>query len=626
MLPAWFVPMAAAVSPNGFQRPLCRRLPGRPRSCLSSYPARFPLLAWISALLLTPSEAPGSAVRRKMASESGPAAPPAAQRPEQHGQEVRRHERAAAACRGEAGYVAGAQLPLTARLPPLTAALARLPASQPPGAEFFRRRMQRAAAIPLEQRDPAVHAFVTSVQLMSAADELLPLTADGQPALPAGTLAGQWPEVQAMLLVATAAHVVPDSVEWEGSAQDRFSKYMNRRLGVAASSSWDAAYQPALQPLGGLLHRHMCSLDSTDLDAALTLCKYILAEVEASRTTISRQLQRLQHSSGAPLLSVTQLEAAVLSKFVAHGLSLFHTGAQRLADPQAAQSAGSPAEICAAMLAAADRLAKLEPSSPKALLCAASAALATEYTSAPADLKHHQRSMDLYLQALHAAQAQRSAYWETAVSCRALPFAAQPRLAISSAHLAAYVAAAEQAPAVAHRLSRVLPHAWVAVLNASATAAAAMLPVARLRLQGGGNAAEQVQAVLAAVDYAGTHLSSPSTIYACSSCGQRAVGLRRCARCRQAACEWNLWVGRRGCDAVEGPADSLQGWGVVVWPKCELRLLRHPPMVFIPACRLLPRVPGTDGQVVFSIPPLATVHPAHLPFHPVAFMYFHSVT
>lgn len=36
--------------------------------------------------------------------------------------------------------------------------------TQPTGAAFFRRRLQRAAAIPPEQRDPVVHAFVASVE------------------------------------------------------------------------------------------------------------------------------------------------------------------------------------------------------------------------------------------------------------------------------------------------------------------------------------------------------------------------------------------------------------------------------------------------------------------------------
>ena len=53
---------------------------------------------------------------------------------------------------------------LTCRSPPL----ASPDPVQAPGAEFFRRRLQRALAVPPEQRDPAVHAFVTSVQLMQA--------------------------------------------------------------------------------------------------------------------------------------------------------------------------------------------------------------------------------------------------------------------------------------------------------------------------------------------------------------------------------------------------------------------------------------------------------------------------
>ncbi|PRW56448.1 zinc finger (MYND)-8 [Chlorella sorokiniana] len=101
-----------------------------------------------------------------------------------------------------------------------------------PGAEFFRRRLQRAMAIPPEQRDPAVHAFVTTVQLMRAADELLPLTANGQPALLAHTLAGQQAEVQAMLLAATADYTVPDQQQASMEARYACSGCGTQALGL----------------------------------------------------------------------------------------------------------------------------------------------------------------------------------------------------------------------------------------------------------------------------------------------------------------------------------------------------------------------------------------------------------
>ena len=57
-------------------------------------------------------------------------------------------------------------------------------ASQAPGAEFLERRLTRATAVPPAERTPEVAAFVESMQLLREVRELLPLTADGEAALP----------------------------------------------------------------------------------------------------------------------------------------------------------------------------------------------------------------------------------------------------------------------------------------------------------------------------------------------------------------------------------------------------------------------------------------------------------
>jgi hypothetical protein len=57
-------------------------------------------------------------------------------------------------------------------------------ASQAPGAEFLERRLARATAVPPAARSPEVAAFVEAMQLLREACELLPLNADGSPALP----------------------------------------------------------------------------------------------------------------------------------------------------------------------------------------------------------------------------------------------------------------------------------------------------------------------------------------------------------------------------------------------------------------------------------------------------------
>ena len=184
----------------------------------------------------------------------------------------------------------------------LLSVLPHLPTMQPAGAEFFRRRLQRAAAIPPEQRDPAVHAFVTSVQLMEAADELLPLTADGQPALPAGTLAGQQAEVQAMLPAATAWYVAPEDVEWEGKAQDRLGCFLKRRL---SSADWDreAAYLPALQPLARVLLQFWfdsVAAAGQSLEVWHDSVEELRHASASFRAALSQHVQQVQRSLWAP--------------------------------------------------------------------------------------------------------------------------------------------------------------------------------------------------------------------------------------------------------------------------------------------------------------------------------------
>jgi hypothetical protein len=57
-------------------------------------------------------------------------------------------------------------------------------AFQPPGAEFLKRRLARATAVPPAERTANVAAFVESMQLMLDDPELLPLNSEGTAALP----------------------------------------------------------------------------------------------------------------------------------------------------------------------------------------------------------------------------------------------------------------------------------------------------------------------------------------------------------------------------------------------------------------------------------------------------------
>ncbi len=84
------------------------------------------------------------------------------------------------------------------------------------------------------------------------------------------------------------------------------------------------------------------------------------------------------------------------------------------------------------------------------------------------------------------------------------------------------------------RLRRVLPHSWVDSLQVDLNAVMATLPQTQRRLQGSADTFDERMAVLRAASAGQTAVQAGPT---CSGCGQRAIGLQRCARCKQAACE-----------------------------------------------------------------------------------------
>ena len=452
--------------------------------------------------------------------------------------------RAAAGCRGPV-------LAARRHRPPSAAAAHRrsLPhwaahLLQPAGAEFFRRRLQRALAVPPEQRDPAVHAFVTSVQLLNAADELLPLTPAGEPALPADSLAGQQAEVQALLLHATAAYIAPFHVEWEGRPQGRLGLYASRRLDMTAGHRPAAAYPPALQPLGGLLLMlHYCN-SSRDPGALFSMRVSAWRQALPARSAIRRQLeeqqqgQQAQRGRAQPLLTLEQLEA-MLCTAVADGGQVALLGWPNRQLPASIDVQ----DVVALVLTCCERLLELDPANPKALIAASSSIMVvgspnpTNPALRAGNPQLIQRAVALVLRAFRAAQPMGSPYWRVQAGSLGLAMGILPGSSLSRADLAALVAAAEEAPAAVKPLRGMLPHAWVAELEQLLEGAAAALPAARLQLWGPSGQAAAVQAAASAVGSFQEQQASWEGRLVCSGCGTYALGLRRCARCKQAACE-----------------------------------------------------------------------------------------
>jgi len=396
-----------------------------------------------------------------------------------------------------------------------------------------------------------VHAFVTSVQLMNAADELLPLTANGQPALPADTLAGQEAEVQALLLAATAYHMAPDVLVWAGLQQKRLGQYCRRRLSLVGGS-WEAAYSPALQPLGGLLLKLVFTQSPVSPEQSLRVARAAARQAQSAADTISRQMQQLQSSSGQQVLTAAQLEAALHRITIISAAGVLKVYARQHVAPQEVRS------VADALVVGSERLLVLEPHSPHALHMAARGFINLESSSSSSSAAQSavQRGLCCLMAAFRAAEAAHSPYWKVRSGSRALMLAAAPMMAVSNSDLAALIAAAEEAPAAVRQLRRVVPQSWVAILQETVDAATRLLPAARLRLHGGsGTAGQQWAAATAGIEQHAAALKQATAQVGCtcSGCGQRALGLQRCARCKKAACEWG------GVDA----GDVLRRYGVV---------------------------------------------------------------
>lgn len=230
------------------------------------------------------------------------------------------------------------------------------------------------------------------------------------------------------------------------------------------------------------------------------------------------------------------------------------------------------AEVQQAITAAVEALLQLEPSNPKALDLAALGILKLSNLSNSdgAALKH--RAMNLLLRGVQLARRQRSDYFEVVCGVRAVilaPSVLSDTRYIAVDFLQLLVEVGEAAGPAVRRCKPVLPHAWVHVIEgvehlSQPTLAALQAELRVHKEQASGSSAAQVAAAKAAlrssIDAAveavvREHATSSNATVLCSGCGQYAVGLRRCGRCKAAqycseACHRAHWrVHKRDCRA-----------------------------------------------------------------------------
>lgn len=180
--------------------------------------------------------------------------------------------------------------------------------------------------------------------------------------------------------------------------------------------------------------------------------------------------------------------------------------------------------------------------------------------------------MQQMLHGVRLAQSQRSDFWAIRFAATAVGLCCIIGADLPPATLQAVVEAARQAEAALARCRRLLPHPWVNALQSNIANCRSALPavharLASLRAQERGDVAAAAAAdrlggeTIAALDAtAEQRFASLQAANICAGCGQRAVGLRACSRCRAAyycsvACQRRAWPQhKRVCRPPEAAA------------------------------------------------------------------------
>ena len=337
------------------------------------------------------------------------------------------------------------------------------------------------------------------------------------------------PVLQVLLAMAKIARVhycCPSTPPNFWEAMRHFGAYMLFKGGQAVC--------PAVE-LAEVLWQYITALPGSDLEGMQRM--HTLAERLADPAR-KRQLQRQLEQLEEGLLTVEQLQYSCC----AHAIEFAH----RVQDCPA----GQLAELSAVAASSARVMRQLEPHNPASSHWEAEAIYITSNERSP------KQSVECCLRAARLAQLQRSDYWTIYTTATAILLATNRPLEVGHSALAAALDLFEQtAEPALRRCKRLLPESWVLILQQRVALSRSLLPGAhnQLRLlQQAGNSSSSSsraakRAVLATVTSQQPVLreqSAPAAMdrlrgrVSCDGCGRQAVGLRRCARCKQAQYCW----------------------------------------------------------------------------------------
>ena len=480
--------------------------------------------------------------------------------------------------------------------PAQTHAMAAQPGTQEaPGLPFLRRRLERATAVPPAERSPEVAAFVESAQLLREACELLPLRANGRPALSAGE-ATQCRVLLAVAKVTRAELVCPaPMLPISGcNLRQHFEAYAEpvRNLvegGTLSDMAWALMRYRALheQFIGGSLY------------GVVSAGRQLVESLQqaAFQRTFNRQMQQLAGDSQRPLLSAHQLLYGCCCLVAQSAVSLFSKPASCQVAAAQAQASGlpPPAEQHAAAQEAlrwsSEAMLRLEPQQPQSWGLGWMQKLASSQASS-------QEAMEMILRAFQLAQQQRSDWWVIQAGSTAMMLAATEAAFTNPnpATLEAALAVVPHLEPALQRCRRLLPEHWVRHVELQVQATqkhAAMVQggVQSLQQTRGSTAGGRAAGGGAAESSAGAQvLQSYEAILEqrscrCHGCGMPALGLRKCSRCKQAQYCRYTWQCPLVSRAVVPPVSILavfralrvlcsdcpgHQWCCIVWPALPL--------------------------------------------------------
>ena len=352
----------------------------------------------------------------------------------------------------------------------------------------------------------------------------------------------------AMANLARANYYCPDIPPTLGESLDHFFAYL-RDIRYWAGNSTELADVLLLYTTAFTAGRRIDAMRCFNKPAQK------LADPAVQRR-VQRQLEELAsgREQQGPLLTVQQLQY----------VCQHHISKHAAASAAAESPTGQLSESSTAVISSARAMLELEPDSPRSHFAKADALTVASRG------QQAKQIVERFIRVSQLGQQQRSDYWVVYGAATALHLATRSPHGVGHSTFAAALELFKQAaePAL-RRCKRLLPERWTVVLEQQVATVKALLPGAHKQVRlleqagrSGNNSPAAGAAVLASVAAQEAVATEQAASTAedrwqgrliCDGCGERALGLRRCARCKQTQycsreCQVAHWqVHKRDC-------------------------------------------------------------------------------